>query len=153
MKKRCWALRPVAWGCTMLLALGMDIISGLIFRLGTELVFWLSGLSTLVVVFLVMALGSIYLGLATYSVWIVPFMLVHLSDLIYPSNHAFRYYFIGIFQVIGCVVCIISAANGILVRDIMFFLYANMVHLAISSIVMMIYGRQKSEERHGEAER
>lgn len=130
------------------MALGMDIISGLIFRLGTELVFWLSGLSTLVVIFLVMALGSIYLGLVTYSTWLVPSALVFLSDLIYPSNHAFRYYFVGIFQVVCCLICIVLAAKGIIVQDIMFFLYANMVHLAISAIVMMLYGRGKSEERH-----
>lgn len=150
MKKRCWVLRPIAWGCAMLMSLGMDIISGLIFRLGTELVFWLSGLSTLVVIFLVMALGSIYLGLVTYSAWIVPSILVYLSDAIYPSNHAFRYYFIGIFQMIGCVFCIIAAARGLLVQDIMFFLYANMVHLAVSALVMMFLGRGKSEERHKE---
>ena len=134
----------------MILALLMDIISGLIFRLGTELTFWLSGLSILAIIFLVMALGSIYLGLAGYSIWFVPILLVTASDWIYPSKHAFRYYFIGIFQVFLCVLNIILGAKGLIVNDIMFFFYANMIHLALSAAAMMFIGHVKSEERNEE---
>lgn len=150
MKKRSAILRPVAWICALVLLLAMETISGLIFSLGAELTNWMSGLSTLAVIFLVMAIGSVYLGLVSYSIWIVPMLLVTACDWIYPSKHAFRYNFIGVFEILFCVIYVILGATDFIRGDVMFFFYANKVHVALSAVAMMFIGHQQAEERNKE---
>lgn len=150
MKKRSAILRPVAWISAIVLLLAMEAISGLIFALGVELTSWMSGLSTLAVIFLVMAIGSVYLGLVSYSIWIVPMLLVIACDWIYPSKHAFRYNFIGVIEILICIVYVVLGATDFIQGDIMFFFYANKVHIALSAVAMMFIGHQQAEERNRE---
>ena len=147
-RKVSWVRRPIAWICTILMVMCMNIISGLIIELGEQLTYWLSGLNILVVIFLVMLLGSVYIGLFGWSIWIMPLIIVRASDKIYPSNHAFRYYFVGILEIIGCLIYLYLAVRGFLTRANMFFLYANLAHLFLTEIALIFIGHTEADNRH-----
>lgn len=146
-KKKLWVLRPVAWICTIVLMLGMQFVAELICGLGEYLILWLSDLSTVVIVILALLFGSAFCGLFFYSAIILPSLLISISDKIYPSNHAFRYYFVGLYEIAGCVLLIIAAANGIVSGGSMFWFYARYGWLILASIIMMTTGRSEAKER------
>lgn len=147
-QKKPWILRPVAWICTIIMVLGIQFIATLICRLGEYLILWLSGLSTVVIVILVLLFGSIFCGLFFYSVFILPSLLVSISDKIYPSNHAFRYYFLGIYEIAGCAFLIMAAIMGAVKGGSMFWFYARMGYIIVSSILMIVFGHGAAKNRH-----
>ena len=148
--KKLWIWRPVAWICTIIMMIGMQYVAELICRLGEYLVLWLGGLSTIAVVFWAMIFGSAVLSLFFYSATILPSLAVTLSDKIYPSNHAFRYYFVGIYEIIGCATLIFFAIIGMVKGGSLFWFYARYVWLIIASITMMINGRSEAKDRHNQ---
>lgn len=152
-KKKSWVLRPVAWICTIIMILALQFVAEWICRLGDYLFYWLSGLSTIVIVILVLLFGSAFCGLFFYSAIVLPSLLVSLSDKIYPSNHAFRYYFVGLYEIAGCVFLILAAVMGAVSGGSMFWFYVRYGWLILASIIMMITGRSEAKERHNNAPR
>lgn len=148
MTNRHFLLRPVSWSVLIILLVFLEFAAELIFLLGSYLVSLLSGLSTLVVIILVMAFGSMYLCLVSYSVFLIPMLIVMASDKIYPSNHAFRYYFVGILGILVFAFLIIAGIVGMVSGGVMFWFYARCAYVIVGMIALMIYGHQKAEERH-----
>lgn len=146
MKQRSKVLRPVAWVATLVMFTLMDFVSSLVCRLGEWAVGEFNNLSTGMIIILVLLLGSIYVSLFFYSAFLGSSLLVYASERIYPTHHAFRYYFIGIISII---LCALSVLAGILswVRSNnggMFWYYAKYVHIMITVITMMYRGRDES---------
>lgn len=147
-QKKSWILRPIAWICTIIMMLAMQFIAELICRLGESLILWLGELSTVAIVFWAMIFGSAALSLFFYSATFLPSLVVSLSDKIYPSNHAFRYYFVGLYEIVGCVLLILAAIVGLVSGGSMFWFYVRYAWLIIASIVMMVTGRSEAKDRH-----
>lgn len=143
-----WFMRPVAWILTIIMMLALQFIAELLCLAGEYIVLWLSGLSTVVVILLTMAFGGLFLGIITYSVTLLPAIVVTLSDKVYPSNHAFRYYFVGIYEIIGCAILIYAGIIGSVTGGTMFWFYARYVWLIVVSIAMMLMGRGAANDRH-----
>lgn len=153
-RKRNALLRPVAWIVTAALIYCMDLVSKLVCKLGAWVVAEFSHLSTGMIILLVLLLGSIYVGLYFYSAIILPRLLVSVSDVIYPSNHAFRYYFSGIIVLILCAISVIGAIRGWIIQTgstSMFWFYASYAHFALAMIIMMLHGHSSAEDRHKES--
>lgn len=146
-QKRHWILRPVAWIATIAMVLGLQLIAELICNLGEWLVIIASRLSTIVIVILATIFGSTYLGLYFYAAMILPALLVSFSEKIYPSHHAFRYYFVGIYEIFGCVLLILFAILGLVSGGSMFWFYARYAWLIIASITMIVTGRSVTIEQ------
>lgn len=153
-RKRSGLLRPVAWLVTAMLICCMEWVSKLVCRLGSWAVNEFSHLSTGMIILLVLLLGSVYVGLYIYSAVILPRLLVSVSDAIYPSNHAFRYYFSGTIDIILCIVSIVGGIRGWIIQTgntSMFWFYASCVHFALAMIIMMLHGHSAAEARHKES--
>lgn len=146
-QKRNWILRPVAWIATIAMVLGLQLIAELICDLGELLVIIASRLSTIVIVILATIFGGAYLSLWFYAATMLPVLLVSLSEKIYPSHHAFRYYFVGIYEIIGCALLILAAIFGFVSGGSMFWFYARYAWLIIASITMIVTGRSVTLEQ------
>lgn len=147
-QKKPWFLRPVAWVCTIVMVLAIQFVAELICRLGEYLILWLGGLSTVTIVILVLLFGSAFFGLFFYSAFMLPALLVTVSDKIYPSHHAFRYYLLGLYEIVGCAFLIYAAIIGAVHGGSMFWFYARYGYLIFASIIMMITGRSAANERN-----
>lgn len=147
-KKKSWVFRPVAWLATILLMLGLQFVAELLCELGGYLVYWLSGMPTVVIILLAIAFGGTFLSLFFYSAIMLPSVIVNLSDNIYPSNHAFRYYFVGLYELIACGFLVFMALNGMVSGGSMFWFYARYGWLAIASVIMMVVGNGNAKDRH-----
>lgn len=143
-----WILRPVAWILTIIMMLALQFIAELLCSAGEYILIWLSGHSTIVIVLLAMAFGGTFLGIISYSVTLLPALLVTLSDKVYPSNHAFRYYFVGIYEIIGCAFLIYAGIIGAVSGGSMFWFYARYIWLIVVSAIMMLVGRSQANSRH-----
>lgn len=146
-KKKSWVMRPVAWVCTLAMVLGIQFVGWLICYVGGILTSWLSGLSTLAIVLLVLAFGSAFCGVVFYSVTFLPLLLVETSDKIYPSHHAFRYYFIGIYEIASCAFLIYGAIIGAVRGGSMFWFYARFLYIILASVLMIVYGHNAAQSR------
>ena len=147
-KKKLWILRPVAWILTIVMMFGLQYIAELLCLLGEYVMLWLNGMSTVAIVILAIALGSTFFGIFFYSATFLPSLAVTLSDKIYPSNHAFRYYFVGIYEIIGCAFLIFAALTGSVSGGSMFWFYVRYGWLILASVVMMVSGNNEAKERH-----
>lgn len=147
-KKKPWILRLVAWILTMIATLLLNIVAELLCLAGEYVIAWLGGFSTVVIVILVMTFGSVFVSIFFYSGIFLPSLIVSASDKIYPSNHAFRYYFVGIYQIIGCAFLIFAAITGAVSGGSMFWFYVRYGWLIYTAIVMMINGNMEAKERH-----
>lgn len=147
-QKKAWVLRPIAWICTAIMVLAVQFVAELICRLGEYLIFWLGGLSTVTTVVLVLLFGSAFFGLFFYSAFMLPALLVTVSDKIYPSHYAFRYYFFGLYEIAGCAFLIYAAIIGAVKGGSMFWFYARYGYLILTSIFMMLSGRSAVNERN-----
>ena len=139
-------LRPVAWIFTCFAILALPFVAELVCKLGAFLVSCLDNLSTVIVIILVMMFGSIYLSLFTYSAMILPSLFVNLSDAIYPTHHAFRFYFVGSYLILYCLAIVAAGILGFVSGGPMFWFYVRHGWLAFSSIMLMVYGREKANK-------
>lgn len=143
-----WILRPVAWGCTIIMLICLEYASAFIFNVAEYLIDRLNDFSTVVIVIIVVTFGSTFLGILVYSAFVLPGLAVTLSDKIYPSNHAFRYYFVGIYELVGCAFMLMAAMAGNIVGGSMFWFYAENIWLAVASVMLMVTGRDEANQRH-----
>ena len=150
-KKKSWILRPVSWLCTLAMYYVMCIVSAFLCSIGRQIVDWLGTLPTLAIILLTMAFGSLFASLVYISARFLPVLIIYLSDKIYPSNHAFRYYFIGIVSSLIYAIVLFSAIRSIIPLGPNFWTYALFVYLIFSSIVMIVHGHIDAEERHRES--
>lgn len=147
-KRRVWILRPISWILTAVMVIGLQYIAELLSRLGEIAINWVGGMSTIMTVVLAIALGGPFISAFYYSAILLPAFLVSISDSVYPSNHAFRYYFIGIYEIIGCAILIIAAILGFVKGGTMFWFYARYAWLILACIIMMVSGNTSAKERH-----
>ena len=94
---------------------------------------------------------SLFASLVYISARFLPVLIIYLSDKIYPSNHAFRYYFIGIVSSLIYAIVLFSAIRSKIPLGPNFWTYALFVYLIFSSIVMIVHGHVDAEERHRES--
>lgn len=146
-KRKNWVLRPVAWVCTLLMFLAVQFLADLLCKLGVFLVGWLSYQSTAIIIIMVMLFGGVFLSLIYCSVLFLPSILVSLSDKIYPSHHAFRYFFLGIYEIVGCALLIFAGIIGAVRGGSMFWFYAQYIYLIVISILVMVFGNNTAKER------
>lgn len=147
MKQRSKVLRPVAWIATLAMFTLMDFASSLVCKLGVWVVGEFSNLSTGMIIILVLLFGSLYVGLFFYSAFLGSSLLVFASERIYPTHHAFRYYFIGIISIILCAISVFGGIRGWVTSSNyggMFWFYAKYVHIMITTVTMMYRGRDES---------
>jgi hypothetical protein len=144
-------LRPVAWIATILMALLMEFAGGIIFDIVAFIFTKLDGLSTTGIVILTILFGSAFIGLVSYSVTLIAALIVGLSDKIYPSNHAFRYYFVGIYELLGCAWYLVLGVTSSVKGGSMILYYAEIIWLAATSAVIMFLGRAEANARHSYA--
>ena len=147
-RKKSWILRPVAWICTLIMLICMEYASAFIFDVAEYLIDRLNNFSPVVIVIAVVTFGSTFLGILVYSAFVLPGLMVGLSDKIYPSNHAFRYYFLGIYELVGCAFMFIAALSGNVSGGSMFWFYAENIWLTVASVMLILTGRNESEQRH-----
>ena len=133
-------LRPIAWMLICLSVWVLPLVGELVCNLGSFLVNYLNQLSTVAVVILVILFGSIYLSLFGYSAILLSSLFVTVSNWVYPTRKAIRYYFIGIYLILSCVVFILSGILGFISGGEMFWFYARFVWLAFASIMLILYG-------------
>jgi hypothetical protein len=139
-------LRPIAWLFTCLAIIALPIAAEYVCKLGGFLVGFLDNFSTLIVIILVLMFGSIYLSLFVYSATILPSLLVSISNLIYPTHHAFRFYFVGVYLLIFSASLIIAGILGFVSGGPMFWYYARYGWLAFSALMLMLTGRSSTTE-------
>lgn len=147
-QKKFWLMRPVAWIATCAMFVAVKLLGELVCLLGEYATYRLDNLSTIAVILFALLFGSAAIGLFFYSATFLPAVLVSLSDKIYPSHHAFRYYFIGIYEIINCASWIIYAINGNVEGNYMFWFYAQNGWFIYASVTMMLVGRSASNDRN-----
>ena len=145
--KKSWILRPVAWILTIIMMLALQFVAQLLSLLGEYVFMWLSGLSTVAVVLLSMVFGGTFLSIFFYSAIFLPSFAVTIADKVYPSNHAFRYYFVGIYEIIGCALLIYAGIIGAVSGGSIFWFYARYIWLIVVSVIMMLIGRNEANSR------
>ena len=145
-KKKPWILRPVAWLFTCLAIFLLPLAAEYICKLGGFLIGYMDRFSTVVVVILVLLFGSFYLSLFIYSATILPSLFVSISNLIYPTHHAFRFYFVGIYLIISSAFLIIAGILGFVSGGPMFWYYARYGWLAFSALMLMLAGRSSTTD-------
>lgn len=146
-KKKSWIMRPVAWVCTVLMMLATQYIVDLMRKLLLFIYSWLSDLPVVAIIIIVVSLGGVVGSILWYAAIGIPSLIVHLSDKIYPSHHAFRYYFIGIYEIVGCAFLLFAAIIGAVKGGSMFMFYAQYIYLILISVVMMLTGRSEANNR------
>lgn len=146
-QKKFWLMRPVAWIATCAMFVVVKLLGELVCLIGEYVTYRLDNLSTIAVILFAITFGTTAIGLFFYSATFMSGVLVSLSDKIYPSHHAFRYYFIGIYEIINCVSWIIYAITGNVTGDYMFWFYAQNVWLIYASVTMMLVGRSAANDR------
>lgn len=142
---------PVAWLCAIVMLCAVDALSGLLCKLGIWLVNWVSSFSTLGIILFAMLFGSAFVGLFYWAMTLLPQALVFLSDLVYPSNHAFRYYFLGVLYILFYLLAVLCGILGIVKGGVMFWFYVKCAALIWASVLMMIRGKAAAEDRHQDA--
>ena len=147
-QKKSWLMRPVAWIATYAMFIVVKLLGELLCLLGEYTVYRLDNLSTVAIIVATLFFGSTAIGFFFYLATILPALLVSLSDKIYPSHHAFRYYFIGICEIINCASWIIYAIVGTVTGENMFWFYVQNGWLIYASAVMMFMGRSESNDRN-----
>lgn len=151
-RNKHWMLRPVAWIATFIMMYGLEQVCYLLCKLGDYLVRWLSVQSTIVIVLLVSAFGSVYLGLVYAVLIYLPLLLSRLSDVIYPTKRGVRYYVLGGYEILMFSIYIIGAASGLIIGDINFWFYARCIGVILAAISVMINGRIIVTETESESE-
>lgn len=147
-RKKFWVMRPVAWIATYAMFVVVKLLGELVCLLGEYATYRLDNLSTIAVILFALLFGSTAIGVFFYSATSLSALLVSLSDKIYPSHHAFRYYFIGIYEIVNCVSWIVYAITGNVTADYMFWFYAQHGWLIYASVTMMLVGRSVSNDRN-----
>lgn len=147
-QKKFWLMRPVAWIATYAMFVVVKLLGELVCLLGEYATYRLDKLPTIAVILIALMFGSAAISLFFYSGSILSTALVSLSDKIYPSHHAFRYYFIGILEIINSASWIIYAITGNVTGNYMFWFYAQNGWFIYASVIMMLAGRSVSNLRN-----
>lgn len=147
MEKRSWVLRPIAWICTIAMWLCVDVLLGLLCRLGGYLIYWLSGFSTLGIILLATVIGSPYLWLFWFADTALPNILVSLSDKIYPSKRGGRYLLVGISTILSLLLSMLLLIRGHIRTDGSFWLYVRLICLVFASVMLMVCSKSAVEDR------
>lgn len=148
MTKRSWVLRPVAWLCTLVMCCFIDAIAGLLCRLGIWLVGLLGDFSTIGIILFITFIGTSFCSLFFWAMTMLPNLLVSLSDNIYPSNHAFRYYFLGIAWIGLCLLLAIFGVLKIITSSSMVWFYIKLAAQILAAALMIIHGYADAKNRH-----
>lgn len=147
-QKKSWILRPVAWICTAAMWVALSGVAYLLCLLGDFLTKWLSTLPTLTVVILSVLFGGIFCGLFLRSAFLLPSWMVTISDKIYPTRRAVRFYVIGGYTLLGCGIVILAAILGAVRGGSMFWFYVRFIYVAAVSVIAMIFGAAVASERN-----
>lgn len=151
-QKKSWILRPVAWVCTAAMWVALSGVAYLLCRLGDFLTGWLGTLPTLAVVILSVLFGGIFCGLFLRSAFLLPSWMVTISDKIYPTRRAVRFYVIGGYTLLGCGIVILAAILGAVRGVSMFWFYVRFCYIAAASVITMFFGYATASERNGTEE-
>ena len=147
-KWKSWVLRPVAWGSTALLMMATQYIVDIMRKLLSFVFSWLSGLPVVATVIIVISLGGVVVSVLCWAAIGIPVLIVSLADKIYPSHHAFRYYFVGAYEIAGCALLLFAAGMGAVKGGSMVMFCAQYIYLIIISAIMMFAGRKEAKSRN-----
>lgn len=150
-KPKPWILRPVAWISTVIMLMLLEYAGGFIFDLVGLLLVKLENMSTVIMVILVVAFGSAFLGLITSSVTIIPALIIAASDWIYPSKKGIRYYVVGLYELVITAVFFLAGILGTEKDGSMILYYAECIWLIVASIALIFMGKSQAKDRLKEA--
>lgn len=146
-KHNAWWARPAGWVCAFLGTLGIQAAAYLICEAGIWLMNWLSGMSTVAIVVLVLLGGGIYTSLFLYSMVMLPSVTVHLSNIISKSRRGVRYWVFGIYTIAGCALLIYAGIVGAVSGCPMVWYYIRFAYIIISSAIMILLGVAEAEPK------
>lgn len=106
---------------------------------------WLSGMSTVAIVVLVLLGGGIYTSLFLYSMVMLPSMTVYLSNSISKSRRGVRYWVFGIYTIAGCALLIYAGIVGAVSGGPMVWYYIRFAYIIIASAFMILSGVAEAE--------
>lgn len=144
-KKNAWWRRPAGWICAFLGTLGIQAAAYLLCEAGVWLMNWLSGMSTVAIVVLVLLGGGIYTSLFLYSMVMLPSMTVYLSNSISKSRRGVRYWVFGIYTIAGCALLIYAGIVGAVSGGPMVWYYIRFAYIIIASAFMILSGVAEAE--------
>ena len=139
------ARRPIAWLVTVVLVYLADLGAELLCMLGQWIVDFLGQMTPFQIVISVALCGGIFTSLVIYTITAIPQLIIILCEKIYPTHHAFRYYFVGVLEIIGCALFVLLGIRGLISGGNMFWFYARCAYIAIRSLVLMLFGREIAE--------
>ena len=139
-------LRPIAWAFTVACLFGMQWLAMMFCRLGEFLISIAEDFSTIVKILFGATIGTAYIGLYFSSMSFVPAFVVVLSDGIYPTRRAMRFYLAGAYEILGCAFLIIAALMGAVKGGQMFWFYARFALLILQSVFLVAYGKRQAAE-------
>lgn len=141
-----WWKKPIGWGVAVLGTLGIQAAAYLLCEAGVWLMNWLSGMSTVAIVVLVLLGGGIYTSLFLYSMVMLPSMTVHLSNSISKSRRGARYWVFGIYTIAGCALLIYAGIVGAVSGGPMVWYYIRFAYIIIASVFMILVGAAEGQK-------
>lgn len=144
--KKTWLLIPVAWAFAIIGVLAIQLSGYLLCRIGAWAVGEMANLPTILIIALIFLFGGLYASLVYYALILIPALTVQFANQIFPSKNGVRYYVIGIYEVISCALLIYAGAIGIVKGGPMFWFYARFIFIAISSIILMLTGKEEAKQ-------
>lgn len=144
--KKPLILRPVAWAFTVACLLGMQWLAMAFCGIGEFLTSIAENFSTIVKILVGATVGTVYIGIYFSSMSFVPAFVVVLSDKIYPTRRAMRFYLAGAYEIVGCAFLVIAALMGAVKGGQMFWFYARFALLILQSVFLIAYGKRQASE-------
>ena len=139
-------LRPIAWAFTVACLFGMQWLAMMFCRIGEFLISIAENFSTIVKILFGATIGTVYIGIYFSAVSFIPAAVVVLSDKIYPTRRAMRFYLAGAYEILGCVFLVIAALMGAVKGGPMFWFYARFALLILQSVFLIAYGKRQASE-------
>lgn len=127
--------------------LGIQAAAYLLCEAGIWLTNWLSGMSTVAIVVLVLLGGGIYTSLFLYTMALLPALTVHLSNNISKSRRGVRYWVLGIYTIAGCGLLIYAGIVGAVSGVPMAWHYIRFVSIILASAYMILLGTAEAEPK------
>lgn len=133
-------MRPIAWVATWVIVLLLEQLARLICGVGGWLVSLVSGWSTIAVIVAAVFFGGTFISVFFYSALFSGTVAAVASEYLYPSKKGARYWFFGIYEILGCCIIVLAGVFGFVSGGPLFWFYARYVWLMIFAVSLIFHG-------------